>query len=403
MLALDARKSCNLLGLLPPSPHAKSRLLFRARLVALARHPNLARMMTLPGGAGMVPVPGGAARLSDLARGAPPFAGLALEHAVWVIVDVLGALRALHEVALDDGTFVHGAVSPRTILLGEPGNSQLIPLVNAHVMPGAAPEQLGYVAPELLLNRELDARADLFSVGVLLWEALAQRRLFATPSVDAVAGRLQGSPPAIIELPTGAEWATPLCEVAQRCLELDPANRYASALEVSNVIVAAVGPQLTRFDAASPTPSERRGPPPPPRPRPQRAHTPEGIVIDMATTLSVTAPSSFARRPRHRTLLVAAAATSMLAAAGWFLLRGVPIQAERGPAAAARLASLDSVAVTSRPASSTPAPAVIEGAPTAAAPAPSSAVTTVAPPQVVLPVRRKTVKRTHPAGADYGI
>lgn len=260
----------------------KGRLLRRAHVIARAHHPNLARMLPLPGGAGLSPVSNGASRLAEFSASGVAFRGLELGRLVWVLLDVLSGLRALHEVEFEGAPFVHGAVSPQYILLGEPGSARLVPLTNAHLMPNAPSEPSGYVAPELLLGERADRRADLFSVGVLLWEALAECRLFPDGSPDAVLDRLdRGEVPRLNGL-ARPSWALPLCRVAERVIAIAPSTRFGSALEFSSAIVAAAGRQLT-----SP-PSERRtadveSVAPESRTRPSRWRnvTPPATVIDL--------------------------------------------------------------------------------------------------------------------------
>src|SRR5882672_12322947 len=91
----------------PPSGAAKARLLRRAQAVARLRHPNLVRMLPLPGGAGLSPVIGSARRLADFTLPAGTFKRFDLEQVVRLFLDVLSGLAALHEVASDGELFVH--------------------------------------------------------------------------------------------------------------------------------------------------------------------------------------------------------------------------------------------------------------------------------------------------------
>jgi len=90
-----------------------------------------------------------------------------------------------------------------------------------------AQPDLGYLAPELLTqSASANQQCDIFSLGVLLWEALDNGRLFPHRRAAAIS-RLSSR-----SLPTpraSEEWALPLCEVALRALAHDPAERYADA------------------------------------------------------------------------------------------------------------------------------------------------------------------------------
>ena len=261
----------------------KDRLLRRARLVARLQHPNLARMLPMPGGAGLTPLAHGAPRLADLEAPDGAF-NLELEPRIWLLLDVLSGLRALHELVIDGAGFVHGAVSPQYILLGEPGSARLVPVTSAHLNAGKARETSGYAAPESLLGDATDRRADLFSVGVLLWEGLAQRRLFPDGSRSAVMARLDRvQAPALCDLVT-ASWALPLCRVAERALAIAPDERFSDALEFSSAIVAAAGARLTTPEPALRSRRAAR-PESPPQASRWRSATPFSLVLDLPPPL----------------------------------------------------------------------------------------------------------------------
>lgn len=263
----------------------KEHLLRRAQLVARLHHPNLAQMLPLPFGAGLTPITNGARTLADFSAPDGAFGGLQLEQIIWLLLDVLSGLRALHELEVDGAGFVHGAISPQYILLGEPGEARLVPVTSAHLNVARARETSGYAAPEVLLGEAADLRADLFSVGVLLWEAVAQQRLFPDGSRDAVVTRLaQPDAPALGEL-VSARWAMPLCQIVERAIAVDPSARFGSALDLSRAIVAAVGPRLTSPQRAAFWP-QSDAPVPAPAPTPRTARwrtaTPLSVVIDLA-------------------------------------------------------------------------------------------------------------------------
>jgi hypothetical protein len=322
-------------------PMTKDRRLQRAQLVARLHHPNLARMLPLPGGSGFTPVTNGARRLADFSTPEGGFDGLKLEQLVWVVLDVLSGLRALHELTIDGSGFVHASISPQHVLLGEPGNARLVPVTSAHLNAKVACETIGYAAPEALLGSTADLRADLFSVGVLLWEALAQQRLFPDGSRDAVVARLsRGEAPALRGL-VGASWALPLCRVVERAIAIDPNDRFDSALDLSSAIVAAVGPRLTspqrgadspRAEAEMPAIAAAAAPEPTPRAPRWRTVTPLPVVLDLplppcepeATVASEPAAAHFSLPPppqgQRWQPILAGLAVASLAWAVWQLV-----------------------------------------------------------------------------------
>ena len=130
------------------------------------------------------------------------------------MIDVLSGLSALHDVVTEGERFVHGHVSPEHIYIDEHGTARLVPLLPAHFSSNAKLERSGYGAPERLLGKLLDARADVFSVGVMLWEALAGKRLSEDGSLSCVL--TPGQAPPAIRLSPRLRWAEPLCAVAER-------------------------------------------------------------------------------------------------------------------------------------------------------------------------------------------
>ena len=109
--------------------------------------------------------------------------------AVHIVEQLLDGLSAVHEPCDDDGAalgVVHRDVSPNNILLTPDGDAMLGDFGIARITRGApAPSpkalqgKVGYMAPEQLAGRPVDARADLFAAGVVLLELLSGRRAFA--------------------------------------------------------------------------------------------------------------------------------------------------------------------------------------------------------------------------------
>jgi hypothetical protein len=167
-------------------------------------------------------------------------AGYGLGRALRMLLDVLRGLTALHDTFSAAGEpFAHGEVALSQLRIDPEGVCRLLPLTARHASPGnpaLAPAALGYLAPERLLGEPLDARADVFSAGALLWEALAGRRLFEESSADAVIDRLLGVKLQMPQLPPELAWAIPLKAVAARALAVDPYQRFSDCAELATAI-----------------------------------------------------------------------------------------------------------------------------------------------------------------------
>jgi serine/threonine-protein kinase len=328
-------------------------------------------MLPLPGGAGLSPVLGSARRLADFTLPRGTFKRFELEQVVRLLLDVLSGLAALHEVVSDGEAFVHGNVSPQNIYIDEHGTARLVPLVK-----GASLDDAGYVAPERVTGGPIDARADVFSVGVMLWEALAGKRLFP----NGVAARGADAPPPI-RLAPDARWAAPLCGLAERAIALAPSARFASALELSNALAAAAAQRLANVDTDA---WQEEAPTPVFQPRlhlaPLFSTTPPPSVITLpsepvapAVEAGQEARDSVEVVPASGRGRVAAWGVALLLGAAGFLALVAPSHWPSAVAAAAG-ASLPAFGAAARPApTGAPLPAVLRApAALSAPPAPAS-------------------------------
>jgi serine/threonine protein kinase len=99
-----------------------------------------------------------------------------LERAIRVAVDLCAGLARVHTEG-----WVHCDVSPTNILINPDGRAQLTDFGVA-TLAGVRQSQVrgtfGYMAPEQAQGGTLDARTDVFAVGIVLWEMITARRLF---------------------------------------------------------------------------------------------------------------------------------------------------------------------------------------------------------------------------------
>lgn len=171
------------------------------RAIAALRSPNLALVRPARIGLGFESSGANQKTLLEVEEllGGP--GRLSLPYSLRWLLDVLTGLGVLHRTL----GFVHGEVQPEHVVLGDDGVGRLVPVVRAHWVRGEAraPERLYYLAPEKLLGDKVDVRSDVFSVGVMLWEALTGQRLLEATEVDDIIARMMGGGVPRAEPPEG--------------------------------------------------------------------------------------------------------------------------------------------------------------------------------------------------------
>jgi eukaryotic-like serine/threonine-protein kinase len=132
---------------------------------------------------------------------------------------------------------IHRDIKPENLILDNAGNAKLMDFGIARPVKRAAPGQTQagfvvgtpqYLAPEQLEGREADQRADIYAVGVVLYEVFTGKRPFeAENPVKIILKHLNEAP-----APPSTHWReipAALERLILRCLEKDPARRFASA------------------------------------------------------------------------------------------------------------------------------------------------------------------------------
>ncbi len=171
-----------------------------------------------------------------------------------ICIEVLRALTAAHEHLDEFGRrapIVHRDVNPRNILVGLNGVVKLADFGLARAMssqrstdPGIVKGKLAYMAPELLEgNRRADALTDIYSAGVVLWEAIAGQPLFGGSSshVEVAERALAAVIPPLVDYRKDVPGA--LVDVLQRALTRDRKKRY----QTTRSMVEALSAVLRRF------------------------------------------------------------------------------------------------------------------------------------------------------------
>ncbi len=158
--------------------------------------------------------------------------------AVSIIAEIGTGLEAAHDASGEDGQalhLVHRDVSPSNVLLGVHGEVKIADFGVAkarsrsyHTVSNTIKGKAPYMAPEQILGEPLDRRADVFSLGVLLFELTTRTRLYSASS-NAVAMRqiLDGEVPDPASRRPG--YPPELTRIVGTALARDPARRYPTA------------------------------------------------------------------------------------------------------------------------------------------------------------------------------
>lgn len=225
-----------------------------ARISAALRHPNIVStldVITTGGNLLLVMEYIEGETLSELFEIAAA-RGEALPHDVGctIVHDLLLGLHYAHTASDDDGRplgIIHRDVSPQNVMIGRDGLARVCDFGiakargNFHTTETEAVRgKIPYMAPEQLQGKPIDARVDVYSVGVILWEVLTGQRLFEGDSVALISRILTERIPA----PSSIDDSIPpeLDAIVLKALARNPAHRFDSALEMAEAIAEIVPP-----------------------------------------------------------------------------------------------------------------------------------------------------------------
>jgi serine/threonine-protein kinase len=239
-------------------PEFVEMFLEEARLASRIQHPNVISTVDVATAEGevflvMEYVAGESlAKLvrSALKKGDP----IPVEIAVTILAGMLHGLHATHEAKneqLEPMHIVHRDVSPQNVLVGLDGVARIFDfgVAKAAAMrsqstsDGQMKGKLSYMSPEQLNSRDVDRRTDVFAAGVVAWECLAGRRLFAGSDPGEVLAKvLTLDIPAPIDVLSSVP--RNLSNTVMKALERSPEQRWQTARDFAielerNVALAA--------------------------------------------------------------------------------------------------------------------------------------------------------------------
>lgn len=187
---------------------------------------------------------------------------LEIPHSIQIIKEVAAGLNYAHN-AVDSSTgqplhLIHRDVSPQNIMISFDGEVKIIDFGIAKIanteltQAGNLKGKFGYMSPEQTLGEKLDMRGDIFCLGIILWELLANKRLFKCDNEMATLRKVQ-----VCDIPKlqsiNPQVPSDLEKVVMKALAKNKNSRYKTALEFErslNKILTKIYPEFDRYDFA---------------------------------------------------------------------------------------------------------------------------------------------------------
>jgi adenylate cyclase len=248
-------------------PSALERFQREARAVAALNHPHIVTIYSVEEADGIHFLTMELIEGQSLADAVPP-GGLPLARVYDIGIAMADALTAAHDKGI-----VHRDLKPANVMLTKDGRVKVLDFGLAKLAERApdlseAPTQVTqagmlvgtvpYMSPEQVGGDPVDARTDIFSLGVVLYELSTGRRPFQGKSnAETISSIVRDAPRPVIEMRQDAP--RHLGRILEHCLQKDPEARFQTAKDVRNELRALRQEVQSGTSEALPIPPARRG------------------------------------------------------------------------------------------------------------------------------------------------
>ena len=216
----------------------RQRFLREAQAAGSLQHPNVVTIYDLGELDGHLFIAMEFVHGTDLERLMTAVEPLKLQSKLDIIVDVLMGLSYAHKHGI-----IHRDIKPANIRVGEDGHAKIMDFGVAHLASsdmtrtGLVVGTPSYMAPEQVMGGKAVPGTDLFAVGAVLYHLITGSKPFEGPTLQSLFYRIvTDMPRPLDEVRPGLP--TSLNAIIQKAMAKDPAERYPSALDMANAIIA---------------------------------------------------------------------------------------------------------------------------------------------------------------------
>ena len=222
---------------------AKARFLKEARISGRLQHPHIVTVFDVGEDQGMLYLAMELVQGGSFSQRLADTSGFPVRERVRIVAEVAEALAHAHERGV-----LHRDIKPANILLTPALSAKVTDFGIGKLLTGdteltSTGQMVGspaYMSPEQIKGDKLDARTDIFSLGVVLYQALTLRKPFPADTLTTLVYQIlheEPADPAVVagDLPEG------LAAIVRKCLAKDRANRYVDAGELADELRQALG------------------------------------------------------------------------------------------------------------------------------------------------------------------